>query len=228
MVLNVTDLHIAFNKWEKASEQTAHGENEYERERHQAVADKLAEPWRSQYPEDWQYLGQLREQWRTDPDGLREEITKASQAWWNHPPTADDDNLDRRKLRHMSYTQYFYDPLEQEKRDWQDRCVRRAELSGELAAARDDTEADAIEARIAEFDDTTEWPASWHALEEEARTDPQSWYEQSERASEHYTQIIQAREAAAAVNSGSIGQGQEETETAAVAEVELEESSWGA
>lgn len=221
MTLNVTDLQIAFHKWEKASEQVAHGENEVERERLQAIADKLAEPWRTEHPEDWQYLGQLREQWRTDPDRLREQIREASAAWWNRQP-ADDPEYHKgyRQLRHMSYTQHFYDPLEQEKNDWYDMRERRAELTAELAAARNAVETQRVEERIIELEETTNRPASWDALDEQARLDPEFGRDFSEMVDEHYLQIMEAR----AARPSSLAQ-EDDTE---VEEPMEEETPWGA
>ncbi|MEV0765166.1 hypothetical protein [Nocardia sp. NPDC050435] len=193
--MNLIDLQIGFNKWNAAVERIAHAENDAEREQLQSTADKLAQPWASEYPQDWQYLGQLREQWRTDPDGVRADIQTHTRARHAQPEIFDGDSLDARKHHHMSYTQFFYDPIEQERRDWYDMHNRRAELNGELAAARSDAEIDAIQARIAEMNDQTHWPQSWKDREAEVAEDLEFWHEQSERASEHYSEILKTRAA---------------------------------
>ncbi|MEV6341226.1 hypothetical protein AB0M12_41715 [Nocardia vinacea] len=189
--MNLKDRHniqIAFNQYTKLVEKAAHSENEVDREGLVTKANAIAAPWQvEQYAEDWQYLHDLREQWREEPDQARAQAADALAGRSRFDEATDRDS-------HMSYIQHFYDPKEQERWDWHEMHNKVAMLHGHLAASRSTVMTKDIEARINALRDRSTWPASWHEFEAEIAEDYEWSMDRSAMASEYYAMVIRGRE----------------------------------
>lgn len=188
--LEQLDIHQAFGEWDETINRAGHAENEVEREPLAAKAAAIAEPWQSgKYAEDWNFLRDLREQWREDPDRMREE-TAAALAGRDRYTEVDEATATRQS--HMSHMQFFFDPREKEIDAWREMHSHTAFLHGTMALARDEAEIDAIQAKIQALHDQTTWPESWKEREAAIAEDPEWYYDRSAQASE-YAQMIRER-----------------------------------